>query len=77
VLRSVDLTEYDSAPFAPNIIVIAELPEAGSNDVDIGLRVLSPGSFFEYTVAPTATPGIWKWRFESKLMSESVHYRRF
>ena len=45
MLRSVDLTQYDSAPFAPNIIVIAELPE-GSCDVDIEPRVLSPGLFF-------------------------------
>ena len=45
VLRSVDLAQYDCAPFAPNIIVIAELPEEGSCDADIEPRVIARGSF--------------------------------
>ena len=55
MLRSIDLTQYNGAPFAQNIIVIAELPEEGSCDVDIEPRVLSPGLFFEYTVAAIAS----------------------
>ena len=43
MLRSFDLTRYDGAPFAPNIIVVAELPEAESCDVDITSRRLDRG----------------------------------